>query len=405
MNDDTERAAGHAVRVAGAMAVRGAWWVLKAALGPVLPAALGVGALGLLVVALVTGFWQRVTQDAPLVAAARTAAAAASGSLQSYDGAEAEHRLPWTLVAAVVGQAWEEGNPVTAEGVAEHLAPRFAYEEFTVARVTQVRQLNQPLQERREEQVVRVLKQAETYLGVYTYTYMIRRREQPEGWVEEPVRESIQCRQDPERLITTLAKLLNRLVAPWEARWVMNLAGDLDSEDPGQWVLAEDPDTWLAGAGMDWHSTWQGTPAGGKVAPLERPLVVTSPFGSRMHPVYGTDHFHTGVDLAASLGTPVRSAWPGRVQHAGPAGGYGLTIVIDHGQGIHTVYAHLSQALVAAGREIPAGVTIGLVGSTGISTGPHLHYEVRQDGKPVDPLAWLTAPTGTATSDQSGEAR
>lgn len=118
--------------------------------------------------------------------------------------------------------------------------------------------------------------------------------------------------------------------------------------------------------------------------PLRGPL--TSRFGLRVHPLFGRRHFHTGVDIAASRGTPVRAADEGTVLFAGWYGGYGKLVVIDHGQGVSTLYGHLSEILVTAGQRVARNHLIGKVGSTGYSTGPHLHFEVRRNGKPIDPL-------------------
>lgn len=118
--------------------------------------------------------------------------------------------------------------------------------------------------------------------------------------------------------------------------------------------------------------------------PIGGPL--TSRFGLRVHPLFGRRHFHTGVDIAAPRGTPVRAAEDGSVLYAGWYGGYGKLVVVDHGQGVSTLYGHLSVILVTAGQRVARNHLIGRVGSTGYSTGPHLHFEVRRNGKPIDPL-------------------
>jgi len=97
---------------------------------------------------------------------------------------------------------------------------------------------------------------------------------------------------------------------------------------------------------------------------------------------------HEGIDIAAPYGTPVRAAAAGRVIIAGSSGGYGNLVVIDHGNGMATAYAHLS-AIYAAGGSVGQGQSIGAVGSTGHSTGNHLHFEVRINGSPVNPLGYL----------------
>lgn len=113
---------------------------------------------------------------------------------------------------------------------------------------------------------------------------------------------------------------------------------------------------------------------------------LTSPFGIRVHPIFRIRRLHTGVDIAAAWGSPVYAAAPGRVIYTGWFGGYGKIVLIDHGGGVSTLYGHLSAILVAPGSQVARGALIGRVGSTGYSTGPHLHFEVRLNGRPVNPL-------------------
>lgn len=116
---------------------------------------------------------------------------------------------------------------------------------------------------------------------------------------------------------------------------------------------------------------------------------VTSHFGPRNHPVLGTARMHDGVDFGAPSGAPIRAAAAGTVVFAGPRGGYGNTVIVDHGNLLATLYAHQSALYVAEGAAVAAGQIIGAVGSTGMSTGPHLHFETRVSGVPVDPLLYL----------------
>lgn len=117
--------------------------------------------------------------------------------------------------------------------------------------------------------------------------------------------------------------------------------------------------------------------------------IVTSPYGWRIHPILGYEKFHTGVDFGADYGTPIYAAQAGTVMWADWYGGYGNTIVIDHGNGIATLYAHLQSFYVQAGDRVEKGQVIGEVGSTGFSTGPHLHFELRVQGEPIDPAPYL----------------
>lgn len=115
---------------------------------------------------------------------------------------------------------------------------------------------------------------------------------------------------------------------------------------------------------------------------------VTSSYGYRTHPISGQRKLHAGVDISGSTGQTILAATAGTVVHAGWYGGYGLAVVIDHGGGMATLYAHQSTLAVGEGQSVSTGQTIGYVGSTGYSTGPHLHFEVRINGEPRDPMQW-----------------
>jgi len=117
---------------------------------------------------------------------------------------------------------------------------------------------------------------------------------------------------------------------------------------------------------------------------------VTSPFGYRSNPFLGGTAFHPGIDLRADIGTPVKAARSGVVSQTGTLEIYGLFVIISHDGGYESVYAHLDRILVDAGQAVEAGETIALSGNSGISTGPHLHFEIRKNGIPADPMR-LTA--------------
>ncbi len=116
---------------------------------------------------------------------------------------------------------------------------------------------------------------------------------------------------------------------------------------------------------------------------------ITSPYGMRYHPILKTRKMHTGVDIGAPMSATIVAADSGKVIHAGWMGGYGQVIVIDHGNGVSTLYAHQSAFLVGNGATVSKGQAIGKVGSTGWSTGPHLHFEVRINGSYTDPMPYI----------------
>jgi murein DD-endopeptidase MepM/ murein hydrolase activator NlpD len=121
--------------------------------------------------------------------------------------------------------------------------------------------------------------------------------------------------------------------------------------------------------------------------PVDAPT--TSEFGWRLHPILGYTRFHAGLDFGADYGTMIRATAPGYVLFADWYGGYGNTVVLDHGNGVATLYAHTEGFYVQEGQVVQRGQVIAQVGSTGLSTGPHLHFEVRVNGEPVDPRLYL----------------
>jgi len=122
-------------------------------------------------------------------------------------------------------------------------------------------------------------------------------------------------------------------------------------------------------------------------APLKADI--TSPFGWRKHPIFGIRRFHTGIDLAGPNHSAIRAADSGNVLYTGWYGGYGKVVIVSHGKGMATLYAHLSRIAASSGSNIAKGDVIGYEGTTGFSTGPHLHFEVRINGKPNNPVMYL----------------
>ena len=140
------------------------------------------------------------------------------------------------------------------------------------------------------------------------------------------------------------------------------------------------------GGGGGATTTWvQGT--GQLAAPVNAPI--TSDFGWRIHPIYGTSRLHAGTDFGVDEGTPVHAADGGVVVEAGWISGYGYTVIIDHGNGMSTLYAHNSDVAVSPGQTVSKGQVVSYSGNTGGSTGPHLHFEVRINGEPTDPMGYL----------------
>jgi murein DD-endopeptidase MepM/ murein hydrolase activator NlpD len=142
--------------------------------------------------------------------------------------------------------------------------------------------------------------------------------------------------------------------------------------DRGRWIDAATVDQPAAASGgMAW-------PVAGRI---------TSYFGYRRHPILGFSRLHAGVDFGAGWGSPIVAAADGQVVRAGWAGGYGRQVRLAHGDGLTTSYSHMSSIVAEPGTIVRAGQLIGYVGSSGLSTGPHLHYEVRRYGAPINPLS------------------
>ncbi|MBR4952887.1 MAG: peptidoglycan DD-metalloendopeptidase family protein, partial [Oscillospiraceae bacterium] len=124
--------------------------------------------------------------------------------------------------------------------------------------------------------------------------------------------------------------------------------------------------------------------------PTQSSTYITSCFGYRVHPIFGTTKYHAGVDVAANSGATISAAAAGTVSIAEYNSSYGNYVVIYHPNGTTSLYAHMSQMTVSAGQSVSKGQTIGYVGSTGWSTGPHLHFEIRVNGSCVDPLQYYS---------------
>ena len=130
-----------------------------------------------------------------------------------------------------------------------------------------------------------------------------------------------------------------------------------------------------------------GGGTGGMIWPISGP--VTSEFGWRVHPITGTQKFHSGIDIGGDYGQPIRAAQGGTVTYAGWISGYGNAVIINHGGGVTTLYGHNQSLAVSVGQSVSQGQVIAYCGSTGNSTGPHCHFEVRQNGEPVSPYGYM----------------
>lgn len=142
-------------------------------------------------------------------------------------------------------------------------------------------------------------------------------------------------------------------------------------------------------ASVDHAVAMQPPPVGELAWPLTGPMKVTSPYGERMHPIIGEEAFHRGIDLNAHYGSPILAPADGVVLYITRKTAYGNMVVLLHGEGIATVYGHLWKFAVQPYERVQKGQLLGYTGNTGFSTGPHLHFEVRQDGEPTNPLEWL----------------
>ncbi len=142
-------------------------------------------------------------------------------------------------------------------------------------------------------------------------------------------------------------------------------------------------------SGSSYSGSYNAAPSssGGMIWPISGSI--TSPFGWRTHPIFGSQRFHSGLDIGGDYGMEIHAAKAGVVSHAGWIGGYGNTVMIDHGGGIVTLYGHNQSLNVSVGQQVSQGQVIAFCGSTGNSTGPHCHFEVRLNGEPVSPYNYL----------------
>jgi len=211
--------------------------------------------------------------------------------------------------------------------------------------------------------------------GIESYRQQVEEKEGRIAQLEEQVARKHEAyanqRQEKARLVSTLHE--RRLF--WERALAQM---EQDSRDIAVQIRRYQRTTGRASYSTPWTGSFLRPVPGG----------ITSGFGYRMHPILGVRKMHTGVDISSATGTPIRAADAGTVIWSGSRGGYGLCVIVDHGGGMSTVYGHCSGLACRAGQGVDKGQVIGYVGSTGLSTGPHLHFEVRRNGSPVNPLSF-----------------
>jgi len=309
--------------------------------------------------------------------------------IKSPDAAEEEHRVPWGLLYAVdffSNATSGKYARYAGDESAKALSPVFRYRKSVVIREYVEEDEEGKPRRIRTEEPVDLLESASTFRGDYFYEY---------EWVTEgvnprvrrEVRRAATYRPDWTKLREYLATRVGGVVSDADVLMVFRAGEAFTAGKPHLDWLGTEEEVWVSETvGWNWES---GIPPTEGVPAWPVRGEITSGFGERIHPMYGKPAVHNGVDIAAPIGTPVRAAKAGKVRFAGRAGGYGLTVVLDHGGNVFTVYGHNHVIHVAEGEMVTEGARIASVGSTGLSTGPHLHFEVRINGKPIDPVGWI----------------
>lgn len=271
-------------------------------------------------------------------------------------GVEDDKQVSWGLLQSAVLFLGDDSVPADkVEQLAQSLTPKKEY--------TTILAVDETTGELFAETVV---SKVVAYNGIYSYEYeVVRDAETGKLRVVESASSFV---PDKSVLQKGLSQFAQRQVTLEEAKLIERFGES----------VTRGTDVW-----------WAEKPQPGQE--VSRPIQgrITDVFGWRLHPLTGRPEFHTGIDIAAETGTPVPSASSGVVVQSGWNSGYGLSVTVRGSDGLEYVYGHLSEILVTLGARIDRNQVVGLVGNTGISTGPHLHFEVRQNGQCIDPAFFV----------------
>ncbi len=207
--------------------------------------------------------------------------------------------------------------------------------------------------------------------------------------------EQVELQKQIDEATDLIAQLLEDIEGNSEELAALQAAQDAAQEEIDQLVAELEEQKRQEAAANGGGSTGNGsvTGTGSFIWPCPSCTYITSRVGYRWHPVTGVWKYHSGLDIGASYGASIIAADGGTVILAGVNGGYGNCVMIDHGNSYITLYGHMSSIAVSVGQTVSQGDTVGYVGSTGVSTGPHLHFEIRQNGVYLDPENWFTGLT------------
>jgi len=310
-------------------------------------------------------------------------------------------RTPWELYAALEKLLEVKERALDLEGIKKKLSPSFHYEEMEWMTTASCINDQGETSTDASSGTLRLLVRASSWAGTLERRYRMREdrfsTERCEYYVRAPELEYEFFDQDFSLLDSVIAEaggdpifdrpVLLGLMDAYSGEKVEWIALSWDGDMLPQTAAGTPQAPGSLGEMLRSRAELPGPGPSRMSPPVDGPA--TSPFGMRLHPILKVWRMHTGIDFGASTGAEVRAAAGGKVIFAGPFGAYGNIVAIDHGGGIATVYAHLQVWLVSQGQEVREGQAVGLADSTGMSTGPHLHFEVRRDGIAEDPAGWL----------------